>query len=95
VVLVVERIHRGIGVSVVFHFHKPKSLAATRFSIHDYVGAADGPKLSKKGFKIRVGHAITQISTIKLLTHQNSPRNRKVGPTNIISGPQEQARTGA
>jgi hypothetical protein len=95
VVLVIECVYRGISIGIVFHFHKSESLAATRFTIHDHVGAADGPKLGKEGFEIRVRHAITQISTIKLLTHQKTPRNRKLGPTNIISGPQEQARTGA
>jgi electron transfer flavoprotein alpha subunit len=44
-IFIIQAIHRRIGVRIVFHFHKSESLAATRFTIHDYVGAANRSEL--------------------------------------------------
>jgi hypothetical protein len=75
VLVTVERLYGGIGLGIVGHFDKAKTLAAARVAIVDDLCRNNLPVSSEKLLKLRAINAVAQIPHIQLLTHWNLLEN--------------------
>jgi hypothetical protein len=80
VILIVEAVDRGLGLSLGVHLDEPETLAPAGVAVLNDLGALDGAELRKQLLKLRAVDLIGQITDIQLLAHRWSPGQRKNDP---------------
>src|SRR4051794_37733263 len=76
VLLPIDRGNGCLGVLIILHFDKAKTFAPAGVAVHDHLSTLNRPDFTKHLVEIRARNVVTQIATIKLLSHDSTPAIR-------------------
>src|SRR5262249_39237808 len=77
-VLAIQGSDSGLGLLVHLHFHEAEPLGTARVVVHDYLGRLYVAVRLEQLPEIAIGHTLTQVADVQLLTH--FPSSTRRGP---------------
>jgi len=69
----IQALDRSLGLAVVGHFDKAKTLAAARVAIHADLGALHPPELGEERFQALIRDVVTEVSDVESRSHYTIP----------------------